>query len=140
MGSMIHLAVGRLEIDWGKNQGFRDHSALFQRERDVTDVPYYYVGEEDGTDFEGKTKWKPLVEYKEGLSKPLPLVIDRLNLLGHTYERCEKEFVFLARLNDFDDMRFTFAALRDVLAAVDVTSLSADYGEGGEDFGKFFPA
>ena len=138
MGSMIHLAVGRLEIDWGKNQGFRDHSALFQGERDVTDVPYYYAGAEDGTDFEGKTKWKPLIEYKEGLSKPLPLVIDRLNLLGHTYGQCEKEFAFLARLNGFDDTRFTFTTLRDTLAAVDVTSLSADYGEGGEDFGKFF--
>lgn len=138
MGSMIHLAVGRLEIDWGKNQGFRDHSALFQGECDVTEVPYYYVGDEDGTDFEGKTKWKPLVEYKEGLSKPLPLVIDRLKLLGHTYEQCEKEFAFLARLNGFDDERFPFAALREVLAGIDVASLSADYGEGGEDFGKFF--
>lgn len=138
MGSMIHLAVGRLEIDWGKNQGFRDHSALFQGERDVADVPYYYAGDEDGEDFEGESKWKVIVEHKEGLTKPLPLVIDRLNLLGHTYEQCEKEFTFLARLNGFDDSRFTFAALRDVLAAVDVTSLSADYGEGGEDFGKFF--
>ncbi len=58
MGSMIHLAVGRLEIDWGKNQGFRDHSALFQGETDVADVPYYYAGEEEGTDFEANTKWK----------------------------------------------------------------------------------
>lgn len=39
MGSMIHLAVGRLEIEWGKNEGFRDHSALFQGEADVADVP-----------------------------------------------------------------------------------------------------
>jgi hypothetical protein len=30
MGSMISLAVGRLEVDWGKNNGFVDHSALFQ--------------------------------------------------------------------------------------------------------------
>jgi len=30
MGSIIHLAVGRLEIDWGKNLGFIDHSALYQ--------------------------------------------------------------------------------------------------------------
>jgi len=134
---MIHLAVGQLEIDWGKNQGFRDHSALFQGERDVTDVPYYCAGGEDGTDFEGEKKWKPVIEHKEGLSKPLPLVIDRLKLLGPTYTQCEKEFAFLARLNDFDDTRFTFAALRDVLAAIDVTSLSADYGEGNEDFGKF---
>ena len=138
MGSMIHLAGGRLEIDWGKNQGFRDHSALFQGERDVTEVPYYYAVDKDGTDFEGETKCKPVIEYKEGLSKPLRLVIDRLNLLGHTYEQCEREFAFLARLNDFDDKRFTFAALREVLTVVDVMSLSADYGEGGEDFGKFF--
>src|ERR1700737_238122 len=42
MGSMIHLSVGRLEIDWGKNRGFSDHSGLFQT-TDVTSVPYYYV-------------------------------------------------------------------------------------------------
>jgi HEPN/Toprim N-terminal domain 1 len=82
MGSMIHLAVGRLEIDWGENEGFRDHSALFQGEPDVTDVLYYYAGEEDGTDFEGEKKWKPVIEHKEGLSKPLRLVVDRLKLLG----------------------------------------------------------
>src|SRR4029077_1239181 len=29
MGSMISLAVGRFEIEWGKNNGFVDHSALF---------------------------------------------------------------------------------------------------------------
>lgn len=135
---MIHLAVGRLEIDWGKNHGFRDHSALFQGEADVANVPYYYAGEEDGTAFEGSTKSKALVEYKEGLSKPLPLVVDRLELLGHTFDHCEKEFVFFAQLNDFDEEHFTFAALGDALASVDVASLSADYGEGGEDFGRFF--
>lgn len=138
MGSMIHLAVGRLEIDWGKNRGFSDHSALFQGENDVTEVPYYYAGDEDGRDFDGQPKWKPIVEFKEGLSKPLLLVVERLNLLGHTYEQCEKEFSYLSRLNGFDSTRFTFGALRDLLAAVDVTALSADYGEGGEDFGKFF--
>jgi hypothetical protein len=30
------LAVGRQEIDWGKNRGFSDHSALFHGEADVT--------------------------------------------------------------------------------------------------------
>jgi hypothetical protein len=38
MGSMIHLSVGRLEVDWGKNNGFRDHSALFQQS-DLAQVP-----------------------------------------------------------------------------------------------------
>jgi len=45
MGSMISLAVGRLEVDWGRNNGFVDHSPLFQS-GDVTDVPYYYAGNE----------------------------------------------------------------------------------------------
>lgn len=136
---MIHLAVGRLEVDWGRNHGFHDHSALFQGEADVTDVGHYYAGdEEDEPDFEGETRWKPIIEFKEGLSKPLPSVIARLNLLGHTFEQCEKEFAFLAQLNGFDDTQFTFGALCDALACCDVSLLSADYGEGGDHFGKFF--
>jgi HEPN/Toprim N-terminal domain 1 len=138
MGSMIHLAVGRLELDWGKNSGFTDHSALFQGERDVSDVPYYYAGDEDGIDFEGHKKWKTIVEFKEGMQKPLMQVIDRLNLLGHTHSQCENEFACLAQFNGFNDSHFTFAMLQDVLASVDVTSLSANYGDGGEEFGKFF--
>jgi len=138
MGSMIHLAVGSLEVDWGKNSGFQDHSALFQGEEDVAPVPYYYAGDEGGIDFEGGSTYVPIIEMKEGLSKPLPLVIDRLNLLGHTFDQCEQEFAFLAGLNGFDAEEFTFEALREALATVDVSSLSLDYGEGGEDFGKFF--
>ncbi|MEO1324474.1 MAG: HEPN/Toprim-associated domain-containing protein [Pseudomonadota bacterium] len=135
---MIHLAVGRLEIDWGKNQGFQDHSALFQGEADVADVPYYYAGEENGTDFEGKTKWETIIEFKEGASKPLAQVIDRLNLLGHTFKQCSMEFAYLAKLNELDDQEFTFDTLCEALTSIDVSTLSADYGEGGEDFGKFF--
>lgn len=135
---MIHLAVGHLEIDWGKNQFFRDHSALFQGEQDVASVPYLYAVEGEPNGFKGEVKWKPLIEYKEGLSKPFPQVIERLNLLGHTYQQSAREFASLARLHDFDDTRFTFAALSDALATVDITSLSLDYGEGGEEFGEFF--
>jgi hypothetical protein len=46
MGSMIQLSICRLEIDWGKNSGFHDHSPLFQL-TDLTQVPYYYVDEEN---------------------------------------------------------------------------------------------
>jgi hypothetical protein len=45
MGSMIHLGTGRLEIEWGKNNGFVDHIALFQ-ESDVALVLYYCAGEQ----------------------------------------------------------------------------------------------
>lgn len=62
-GSMISLGVGTMEIDWGKNSYFKDHSALFKPE-DVKLIPYYYVGDDD----------KPLIIEKEGYSKKLKYV------------------------------------------------------------------
>ena len=136
MGSMISLAVGRLEVDWGKNNGFIDHSALFQA-GDVAQISYYYVGEEiKGGD--GGLDREVITELKDGLSKPLALVIDRINLLGHTPSVCEAEFAALAEFNGFDPTTFSFAKLRQALLAIDVGSLSPNYGEGCEDFGKFF--
>jgi hypothetical protein len=138
MGSMIHLAVGRLEIDWGKNLGFIDHSALYQIS-DLAKVPYYYV--EEGSEYvddAGEHRWKLITEYKDGLSKPLCEVIGRIELLGHTLDNCEKEFSYLSKLNGFDARRFRFDQLRSALAAIDVGAMSPNYGEGGEDFGKFF--
>jgi len=41
---MIHLAVGRLEVDWGKNNFFTNHGALFQPS-DLKLVPSYYAGD-----------------------------------------------------------------------------------------------
>ncbi|KYK50418.1 hypothetical protein A1D31_20130 [Bradyrhizobium liaoningense] len=133
---MISLAVGRLEIDWGKNNGFVDHSALFQA-NDLTQVPYYYAGNEiKGPD--GQPDWEVITEMQDGLSKPLAHVIDRINLLGHTEAVCEREFAALASFNGFDANSFSFSDLRTALATVDVQAISPNYGEGGEDFGKFF--
>jgi hypothetical protein len=138
MGSTISLSVGRLEIDWGKNLGFTDHSALYQ-ETDVANIPYYYVDEDsiyvNGT---GKSCWNLITEYKEGLSKTLSEVVDRIELLGHTLAHCEKEFSYFSRLNEFNTNQFGFDQLRNALAIIDVQSMSPDYGEMGEDFGKFF--
>lgn len=41
MGSMISLGVGRMEIDWGKNNVFRNHSSLFKTE-DIKSIPYWH--------------------------------------------------------------------------------------------------
>ncbi len=132
MGSMIHLAVGRLEIDWGKNHSFTDHSALFQL-NDFKKVPYYYVGDDRTVDGDREI----IAEYKDGYSKPLHEVVDRIKLLGHTLQVVEQEFEFLSELNDFDLNRFSFQQLKKALETVDVTTLSLDYGT-GESFGKFF--
>ena len=126
MGSMISLAVGRLEIDWGKNNGFVDYSALFQA-GDVAQIPYYYAREEiRGAD--SGPDWEVITELKEGLSKPLALVIDRINLLGHTHSVCEAELAALAEFNGFDATTFSFADLRQALSVIDVGSLSPNYG------------
>lgn len=63
MGSMIHLSVGRLEIDWGKNSGFCNHSPLFQI-RDLAQVPYYYVDPES-PDPDDKGNYNLITEYKD---------------------------------------------------------------------------
>jgi hypothetical protein len=99
MGSIIHLAVGRLAIDWGKNLGFRDHSALFQADG-VTKIPYYYVNE-DGDDIVGDNDQhrKIVSVYKDSLSKPLTKVVDRIDLLGYTLKYSEREFRPLSILN-----------------------------------------
>ena len=123
MGSMIHLAVGRLEVDWGKNHGFTDHSALYQS-NDVCKVPYYYADE--------------IIEYKEGLSKPLSLVVDRIELLGYTLAYCEREYLFHSELISFDADRFSFQQLHQALSTVDVHTISSDYSNRGVNFGEFF--
>ncbi|MFD3050501.1 HEPN/Toprim-associated domain-containing protein, partial [Streptococcus agalactiae] len=42
---MITLGIGKMELDWGKNNVFNDHSCLFQKE-DIKIVPYYYSDNE----------------------------------------------------------------------------------------------
>jgi hypothetical protein len=131
---MLHLSVGRLEIDWGKNFAFTDHSPLFQP-ADVTQVPYYYVDEDDPENEDGE--YNLITEYKIGLSKPLSQVLERVNLLGHTLTYARREFEYLSLLNNFDKTKFTFDQLAEGLATVDVQSLSPDHSE-GDDFGEFF--
>ena len=134
---MIHLSVGHLEIDWGKNAGFADHSQLFQP-CDLTQIPYYYVDwDQPYKEGDREDEYNLVTEFKDGLSKPLDQVIERLDLLGYTMKYARREFEYVSRLNEFDTDKFSFEQLAEALATVDVKSISADYGE-GEGFGKFF--
>lgn len=109
MGSMIHLSVGRLEIDWGKNFQFSDHSQLFQP-TDLAQVPYYYVDyDQPQEESDREEEYNLVTEFKDGLSKPLDQVIDRMDLLGYTMNYARREFKYMSRLNDFDTGKFSFA-------------------------------
>ena len=46
MGSMISLGVGRMEIDWGKNNIFKNHSKLYTEKEFNSKVEYYYVDDD----------------------------------------------------------------------------------------------
>lgn len=42
MGSIISLGIDKLEIEWGKNNIFNNHSNLFQK-TDIKKEKYYYI-------------------------------------------------------------------------------------------------
>ena len=77
MGSMVTLGIEKMELDWGKNNVFINHSCLFQKE-DIKIVPYYYSDDE--------------IEYKKGFSKNIVSVKRRLDLLGYSLREIEETF------------------------------------------------
>src|SRR5215216_1266674 len=100
---MIHLAVGRLEVDWGKNNFFTDHGALFQS-TDIKPVPSYYAGED-------WPEGDPVVEMNEGFGKPLRQVLARLELLGYTLRAVEHHYNRLHQFHDLDEDALPFDEL-----------------------------
>jgi hypothetical protein len=121
LGTMIHLALGRLEVDWGKNSVFSDHGPLFQAD-DLKEVPSYYASDDwpDG---------EPIIEMNEGFGKPLQAVKDRLELLGYTLRAVEHQYAELHKLHGLSEQPIPFDELRTALAAVDVTKISGRYSE-----------
>ena len=78
---MISLGVGEMEIDWGKNNIFRNHSALFQTS-DVKKIPYHYV-DDNGNQ---------IITWREGYSRKVKSVKPRLDLLGYTLEKVKEKY------------------------------------------------
>ena len=133
MGSMISLGVGRMEIDWGKNNIFKNHSALFQTS-DVKMIPYYYV-DDDGN---------PLIVEQEGYSRKLRLVKPRLDLLGYTLEMIEEKYNQLKNDCLCHGIKniLSYETFSKILKEIDVRrintpELAAEYDEHGYDFGEF---
>ena len=54
MGSYITLGIKKMEIDWGKNYNYTNHSRLFQERDFDKDIPYYYVDNDDNEIIEYK--------------------------------------------------------------------------------------
>jgi hypothetical protein len=123
--SYIRLELGNLEVDWGKNHSFVDHSPLFQRS-DVQFVQYEYVNEEGEAVF----------EEKEAFRKLLRQVLPRLELLGYTVESARREYEQLQALNG-GRVDISFDEVASALRLAGVTSVSRYYS-GEYDFGELF--
>src|SRR5690242_19281715 len=122
MGSIITLGVGRLEIDWGKNSFFHNHSRLFFRD-DVKPEIYYYA--------------ENFQELKPAFSRPLRKVLPRLELLGYSLANCRRMYEEMAEeASDFyPDPEISFDMLARVLASVDVTRMGMGEDDDGYDLG-----
>lgn len=123
MGSIISLSLGALELDWGKNSFFRNHSALF-RPGDVEQAHYYYV---DG-----------LIEDKPAFVRSLRSVVRRLELLGYTLQDCERLYkeAIATTPSYYPAPVLTFERFAEVMRNVNVGAVRIPEEEGGDDLGE----
>ncbi|MEM9618870.1 MAG: HEPN/Toprim-associated domain-containing protein [Pseudomonadota bacterium] len=118
---MITLALGRLEVDWGKNEFFSHHGHIFQA-TDLKDVPSYYAASDDDDDDE------VLCEPRKGFGKPLRYIRDRLQLLGHTPRTAKHTYESLHKFHGLEESPLPFDELASALAQIDVNAVSGKYG------------
>ena len=119
MGSMVSLGIGKIDLEFGKNDSYRNHGALFQYS-DVKNIPYYYS--------------ENTVEYQEGLSRKLDLVKRRLDLLGYNPKSLKQQYeTSLGKAVDYfsEDDPLSFDEFYSVISNLDVTKITHDdqYGD-----------
>ncbi|MEZ5347352.1 MAG: HEPN/Toprim-associated domain-containing protein, partial [Pyrinomonadaceae bacterium] len=124
MGSMITLGIDKFEIDWGKNEFFRNHSQLFS-ESDKKDIPYYYADN--------------IVNNQPGFSRKLKDVKRRLELLGYTLSGIRKmyEEIMEEVPGYYDESPPDFDLFATVITNVDVKQATLDEDWDGHDFGEY---
>ena len=124
MGSLITLSVGRLEVDWGKNNFFMNHSKLFLPS-DNRRVVNLCDNEED--------KDEP------AYSRPLSSVVCRLELLGFNLDHCRQLYEELAAAmpDAYEEVDVTFDRFAKALASVKVGKVRLPKPDDGYDLGEF---
>lgn len=124
MGSMVSFGIGKLELDWGKNNSYSDHGSLFQLS-DVKDIPYYYSDN--------------IIEYKEGLSRKLGSTKRRLDLLGYNLDSLKKQYE--DHLNEvpeyYPDIPLPFDDFYSIISNLDISKMTLDDEWEDYDPGEF---
>lgn len=124
MGSMITLRLGRLEVDWGKNNVFTNHSPLFRR-TDLAEADYFYADD--------------VVERKPAFVRKLRHVMPRLELLGFSLDGCRRAYEEqVRRIPDYyPAMTIGFDTFRQALRVVDLDRVNTAEYDGDFDLGGF---
>jgi hypothetical protein len=124
MGSMITLRLGRLEVDWGKNNFFTNHSPLF-RATDLQEADYYYADD--------------VVKRKPAYVRRLRHVIPRLELLGFSLEGCRRAYEEgIHRIPDhYPELTIGFDTFRNALRVVNLDRVNTEEYDADFDLGEF---
>ncbi|KAA9327235.1 hypothetical protein F0P96_18555 [Hymenobacter busanensis] len=107
MGSMITLRVNGLQLDWGKNHGYRDYSNLFLPS-DRKKVPYSYADEVE--------------EHKLASACKLKDVKARLDLIGYSLAKLESIYEVNLRYIYGADIKVEPKVLFDWLSQVNINN------------------
>ena len=127
MGTMITLGVGKLEINWGKNDFYENFRDLFQP-NDWKDIKYYYADN--------------VVEIKKGYSRKLALVKPRLDLLGYTLENIkiiyESAYTeYCDSMGEYADPVLTFEEYFNVFSKINLSKVNTLTEDDDWDFGEY---
>ena len=127
MGTMITLGVGKLEINWGKNDFYENFRDLFQP-NDWKDIKYYYADN--------------VVEIKKGYSRKLALVKPRLDLLGYTLENIkiiyESAYTeYCDAMGEYADPVLTFEEYFNVFSKINLSKVNTLTEDDDWDFGEY---
>ncbi len=124
MGTIIDLRLGNLIVDWGKNEIYSDHRALFQS-KDVRSICQdKNNGGQEGT--------------VTTLARSLFEIVPRLELLGYSLESAQTEYEELTLIHMSEGETVpTFDAFFELLGQVDIGTVSLTY-EDDHSFGEFF--
>ena len=124
MGSIITLGIGRLEVDWGKNSFFQNHSKLFLPE-DIKPITYYYAD-----DYQ---------EEKPGFARKLRSVVKRIELLGYTIPECRRLYEDAAEQipDHYPDPAISFDVIARALESVDINRVALPDEPEHYDLGEY---
>lgn len=127
MGTMITLGVGKLEINWGKNDFYENFRDLFQP-NDWKDIKYYYADN--------------VVEIKKGYSRKLALVKPRLDLLGYTLENIKTIYEstyteYCDVMGEYADPVLTFEEYFNVFSKINLSKVNTLTEDDDWDFGEY---